>query len=467
MKRNVYIGAAFVALIAMLAVASFVLDRKTVVQAATVQIPRLEVDPMWPKPLPNHWLMGNVIGVSADAHDHIWVIHRGGFAVDGVYEGSLEAKEVYAVPGWNGRKDSAPGSDCCVPAPPVLEFDQEGNLLNHWGGPEDAAKGGFVWPASNHGITADNKGNVWIGGNGAAAAAPAGARGGGRGAAAAPARGATPGAPGAPIDESAAPRGGRGRGGPPMYHDSMIIKFTEAGKFLMQIGHSGQSKGNTDIDNLGLPAKIFVDAKANEIYVADGYGNHRVIVFDADTGKYKRMWGAYGKVPDDMRLGPYQPSEPPAQVFRNPVHCADVSHDDLVYVCDRSNDRMQVFKTDGTFVKEKVFYKNTLGDGSVWDIAFSKDPQQKFIYMADGSNEKVRILDRDSLEELASFGDGGRQPGEFYAVHSIATDSKGNVYTTETYRGQRVQKFVFKGLGPKTKQDEGVLWPKTAKSPLQ
>jgi hypothetical protein len=130
------------------------------------------------------------------------------------------------------------------------------------------------------------------------------------------------------------------------------------------------------------------------------------------------------------------------------------------------NDRMQVFKTDGTFVKEKVYYQNTLGDGSVWDIAFSKDPQQKFIFMSDGANEKIRIIDRESLEVLASFGDGGRQPGEFYAVHSIAIDSKGNLFTTETYRGQRIQKFVYKGMGAKTKDDEGVVWPKSAKSPI-
>ena len=148
------------------------------------------------------------------------------------------------------------------------------------------------------------------------------------------------------------------------------------------------------------------------------------------------------------------------------MHCAELSNDGLLYVCDRVNDRIQVFKPDGTFVKEKILYKNTLGDGSVWDIAFSKDPQQKYIYLADGANEKVHILDRDSLDVLTSFGDGGRQPGEFYAVHSIATDSKGNIFTTETYRGQRMQKFVYHGLGPVTTQDEGILWPKTAKSPI-
>jgi DNA-binding beta-propeller fold protein YncE len=228
----------------------------------------------------------------------------------------------------------------------------------------------------------------------------------------------------------------------------------------MQIGKAGQSKGSNDTANLRLPAKTFVDKEANEVYVADGYGNHRVIVYDADTGKYKRHWGAYGNKPDDANLGRYDPNAPPPKQFRNPVHCADLSNDRLLYVCDRANDRIQVFKADGAFVKEAFLNKNTLGSGSVWDIAFSKDPQQKYIYVADGENDKVRVLLRDTLEILTSFGEGGRQPGEFYGVHSIATDSKGNVFTTETYRGQRVQKFDYKGLAPVTKQDQGVVWPK-------
>ena len=434
MKRNLYIGAAFLVLLGALGVGSIVFGKRAVVQAAAVQAPRFEVEPMWPKPLPNHWILGNTIGVSADAQDNIWIIHRGG---------SLEAKEVYATA-------NPPGASCCLPAPPVLEFDQAGNLLNHWGGngPE------YEWPDSNHGITIDYKGNVWIGGNGRGAQPPAPARvptTGGNGEQAAEGRGQQPPAAG-------------GQQAP--YHDNMILKFTQDGKFLMQIGKPAQSKGSNDVENLKGPAKMFVDPKTNELYVADGYGNHRVIVFDADTGKYKRHWGAYGKKPDDTNLGRYNPNDPPAQQFRNPVHCAELSHDGFLYVCDRPNDRIQVFKPDGTFLKEKILFKNTLGDGSVWDIAFSKDPQQKYIYLADGTNEKVHILDRESLEVLTSFGDGGRQPGEFYAVHSIATDSRGNIFTTETYRGQRVQKFVYKGLGPVTKQDQGVVWPKTAKSPM-
>ena len=418
MPRNLRIGATFVAVLVVLAIGSSVLDKRATVKAAGTMAPKFEVDPMWPKPLPNHWILGNAIGVSVDAQDHIWIVHR---------QQSIERMEAYA-------QQTPPASDCCVAAPPVLEFDEEGNLIGHWGGPGE----GYEWPETNHGITVDYKGNVWIGGNGR------------------PKPGEAAPAPGAPR-----------AGGGGYYNDNMVLKFTQAGKFLMQIGKAGQSKGSNDTENLKGPAKMFVDPKTNELYVADGYGNHRVAVYDAETGKYKRHWGAYGHKPDDTPLGRYNPNDPPAQQFRNPVHCADLSKDDLLYVCDRPNDRLQVFKPDGTFVKEKIFYKNTLGDGSVWDIAFSKDPQQKYIFMADGTNEKVHILDRESLEVLTSFGDGGRQPGEFYAVHSIAIDSKGNLFTTETYRGQRLQKFINKGLAAVTKQDQGVVWPKSAKSPLQ
>jgi DNA-binding beta-propeller fold protein YncE len=184
-------------------------------------------------------------------------------------------------------------------------------------------------------------------------------------------------------------------------------------------------------------------------------------VIDADTGKFKRYWGAYGNKPDDANLGRYNPDAPPAQQFRTPVHCADLSKDGLLYVCDRVNNRVQVFHPDGKFVKEQFIAKRSLSEGSVWDIAFSKDPQQKYLYVADGRNQKVYILLRETMEILTSFGDGGRQPGQFYSVHSIATDSKGNIYTTETYEGRRLQKFVYKGLAPVTKQDQGTVWPTT------
>ena len=411
MKRQWYMGASLLAVAGALGVGSYLLDQRNVVQAAATMAPRFEVDPLWPKPLPNHWLMGQTIGVSVDAQDHVWIIHRAG---------SLEPGELHA---------STKVAQCCAAAPPVLEFDQAGNLIANWGGKGN----GYDWPDSNHGITIDYKGNVWIGGNG---------------------RGTPPARDGqAVLDESQA-------GGVQSFADNQVLKFTQDGKFLMQIGKPKSSKGSNDIANLRLPAKTFVDPKTNELYVADGYGNHRVIVFDAETGKYKRHWGAYGHKPDDADPGKYDPNGPPPQQFRNPVHCAELSNDNLLYVCDRVNDRIQVFHPDGSFVKEVFIEKQTLGAGSAWDIAFSKDPQQKYIYMADGENDRVHIIDRQSLELLTTFGEGGRQPGEFYGVHSIATDSKGNIYTTETYRGQRVQKFTYKGLAPVTAKDQGVVWPK-------
>ncbi len=353
-----------------------------------VEAPRFEVDPTFPKPLPNGWLMGMAIGIAVDAEDHIWIVHR---------PDTLSDAEAAA-------DQNPPTAACCHRAPPVLQFDQEGNLLSAWGGPGE----GYEWPQSNHGIFVDHKGIVWIGGNGA--------------------------------------------------QDAQVLKFTQDGTFVAQYGRSGQSGGSNDTENFGRVAKIFVDPQANEAYLADGYGNKRVAVLDADTGAFKRYWGAYGNKPDDTNPGPYDPDAPPAQQFRTPVHCSDLSVDGLLYVCDRPNNRLQVFLSDGTFVKEQVIAKRTLGDGAVWDVAFSRDPEQKYLYVADGKNERVYIMLRDTLEILSSFGDGGRQPGQFFAVHSIVTDTMGNLFTTETYEGRRLQKFVFKGV-TQVPRDQGVVWP--------
>jgi hypothetical protein len=392
MKRNVVFGAAFLLALITLGVAQHLLEQRAAAQAAaTVQAPRFEVDPFWPKPLPNHWLLGSTIGLGIDEQDHVWIVHRGAATLH-------ERREMGAA------TNPKTAEECCVPAPPVLEFDPAGNLVGHWGGPGN----GYEWPLSNHGITIDYKGNVWIGANDA--------------------------------------------------KDSQVLKFTKGGKFLMQVGRQGQQGGSNDTKNFGGAAKIFVDPKANEAYVADGYRNRRVAVIDADSGAFKRYWGAYGNKPDDTDIGRYNPDAPPAQQFRTPVHCAEVSNDGFVYVCDRPNDRIQVFRRDGTFVKELFIARRTRGDGSVWDIAFSKDAQQKYLYVADGKNEKIYVVDRNTLEILTSFGDGGRQPGQFFGVHSIAVDSKGNIYTTETYEGKRLQKFVYKGIGA-VPRDQGVPWP--------
>jgi DNA-binding beta-propeller fold protein YncE len=362
-----------------------------------VQAPIFEVDPFWPKPLPNHWVMGSTVGLSVDSQDHVWVIHR---------PQTVEAN-------FKGADLTPPIGACCSVAPPVLEFDQAGNLVGHWGGPGQ----GYEWPESNHGITVDSQENVWIGSEGST--------------------------------------------------DTEILKFDRRGKFLLQVGHQGKHNGSNDPENFWRPTKIYEDAAANEVYVADGYNNRRVVVLDRDTGKYKRHWGAYGNKPDDGKVDAYDPAGPPSKQFHT-VHCVAVSKDGFVYVCDRGNDRVQVFRTDGTFVKEAFFDKKTLRSGSVWDMTFSRDPQQTYIYMANGVDEKINILLRSSLEVLTSFGDGGRQPGEFFGVHNLDTDSKGNLYTAETYTGARVQRFLNKGVGPVnkgvapvTKAEQGVPWPQT------
>ena len=400
-SRKLVIGATLALTIVGLGLGQAKLDAAARVRA--VDAPRFEVDPLWPKPLPNHWIVGNVIGVGIDSKDHVFIVHR---------------NDTFDAQKETGAAANPKISECCVPAPPVLEFDPAGNLINAWGGPAP----GHHWPQSNHGISVDNKNNVWIGGNGTC-----------------------------PTGGTADCPAGAG--------DSFILKYTHDGKFLMEIGTPFQKVNSTSMTSFGRVAKISFDYKANEAFVADGYGNHRVAVVDMDNGKIKRFWGAYGKVPSDTNLGPYDPAAPLAQQFRTPVHCAEPSTDGLVYVCDRPNDRIQVFRKSGEFVKEKIIKPQTRGDGSVWDIAFSRDAQQKYIFLADGKNEKVYVMDRQSLEIITEFGDGGRQPGQFFAVHSIATDSKGNIFTTETYEGKRLQRFVYKGMGAVAKT-QGVPWPR-------
>ena len=237
-----------------------------------------------------------------------------------------------------------------------------------------------------------------------------------------------------------------------------MLVFSADGNFVREIGLPGEDVDSNSTEHFNKVAEIAIDPVANEAYIADGYGNKRVAVVDVATGAFKRYWGAYGNRPDDAGIF-YDPDEPLPQQFVGPVHCAEPSNDGLIYVCDRGADRIQVFRPDGTFVKEAQVARNTRGAGSAWDIAFSRDAEQEFIFMADGSNFKVHILDRDSLEKLAEFGDGGRQPGLFYGTHSIASDSKGNIYTTETYEGKRVQKFVFQGLRSLSDHSDGAPWP--------
>ncbi|WP_024577525.1 MULTISPECIES: hypothetical protein [unclassified Afipia] len=343
------------------------------VQAADA--PKFQVDAQWPKPLPNNWIMGQAAGVAVDAQDHIWVLQRPRTLTDDEKAASF----------------NPPRTKCCVPAPPVMEFDQAGNLIKAWGGKGE----GYDWPTNEHGIYIDAKGFVWLAGNGE--------------------------------------------------NDGQILKFTREGKFVMQIGRSGLQTNSSDTTRLGRPANMTVDIAANEVYVADGYYNHRIIVFDSETGAFKRMWGAYGKPPTDERRGAYNPDAPPSQQFANPVHCVRIAKDGLVYVCDRQNDRIQVFRKDGSFVKEMFIEKQTLANGSVWDLEIWNDPAQSFLINADGANNEVRTLKRENGQIVGRFGRNGRMAGDFHWIHNLALDSKGNIYTTEVDTGKRAQKFMLVG----------------------
>jgi hypothetical protein len=403
----------FVVVLAIAASVAGLASTRSSIQAQGKQAPMFEVDPFWPQPLPNHWVTGSTIGLSVDAQDNVWTIHRpntveDNFKAADIMVGDARGRDDEALPGAGPAKTPTaptPIGKCCKVAPPVLVYDQVGSLVKSWGGPGQ----GYDWPDSNHGITVDHHGNVWLAGNGA--------------------------------------------------KDTQILRFDGTGKFQLQIGRHGVHNGSNDVENFWQPTKIWEDVPANEMYVGDGYGNRRVIVLDATTGKYKRHWGAYGNKPSDEPVPAYSPQGPPSKQF-NTVHCAIVSNDGFVYVCDRVNDRIQVFRKDGTFVKETIIDPHTFRSGSVWDMTFSRDPQQTYIYAANGVDQKINILLRSSLEVLTSFGDGGRGPGQFFGVHNLATDSKGNLYATETYTGARVQRFLYKGVGPVTKAEQGVVRPK-------
>jgi hypothetical protein len=320
-----------------------------------------------------------------------WIMGQvGGMAVD-----RQDHIWVLQRPGSNTKDDlgaaqTPPASECCVSAPPVLVFDSEGNLLKSWGGPGQ----GYDWPSSEHSIFVDPAGNVWITGNGA--------------------------------------------------KDRQAIKLTSDGKFILEIGHpSAAPMNNSDTTILGRPAGIDLDEKAHEIYFADGYLNRRVIVFDSETGAFKRMWGAYGKAPSDADLVPYAPGDAPSQLFRNPVHAVHISQDGFVYVCDRINDRIQIFTKDGKFVKEFILRPETLGNGSAYDFAFSRDAAQRYLLVADGENNVIWTLLRSDGSVQGTTGHAGRNAGQFHHVHAIVSDLKGNLYTGEVETGRRVQKFTL------------------------
>jgi len=411
-SRKFMLAAGVAGVLAILATGQAALHQNIIGSAnaqapGAIMVPVFRADGNWPKPLPNGWVIGSTIGLAVDTKDNVWIVHR---------PGTLAQKESYLT-----RHEA----DCCTAAPDVLEFDQKGNLMHHFG-----QVAGHDWPSSNHGVTVDKAGNVWLGANGAAQPGP-------------PAGSAEQFAPRRPATPGATP-GAEGGGEAGRYHDSFILKFSQDGQFLGEIGTPNGSKGSLDTENVRGVAQIRF-LPDGTLVAADGYGNHRVSEWDPVTMKLKRMWGAYGKPPSDDPIPHYNPDSPQ---FGNPVHCAEPSGDGLIYVCDRTNNRIQVFKFDGSYVNQYPIEVDSRGDGSAWEIAFSKDAAQKFMYISDGTNEKIHVWDRASMKELYWFGGGGRQPGQFYAVHSIVTDSKGDIFTTETYEGKRVQKFLYKGLKP-------------------
>ncbi len=348
-------------------------------ESGNTVVPRYQVDTSWPKlPLPNNWALGAIGGIFVDSRDHVWVVQR---------PGTL-------FPWERGAAASPPRSSCCFPAPPVIEFDQDGNVVRAWGGPGD----GYDWPAVEHGISVDHKGNVWIGG-------------------------------------SSTREGSNGE--PP---DGMVLKFTADGKLLMQIGGAGPSKGSLDPSQLSGAADIAVHPATNEAFIADGYGNHRVIVVDADTGAFKRLWGAYGKPPTDKSVQPYDPNGSPAAQFRT-VHCIKVARDGLVYVCDRDNNRIQVFTSAGEFVSEFFYGRETLAPGTVAHLSLWPDAGQSLLAVTDIGNFQVRLVRRKDGVELGNFGHFGNYAGQFNRLHQAVFDSRGNIYSGEA-TGKRIQKWT-------------------------
>jgi hypothetical protein len=359
------------------------------------EIPKFEVVPGWAK-IPNGWVLGQVASAAADEKDHIWILHRPRVVRTGQKTG-----------------------------PPVMEFDADGNYVQGWGGDGP----GYDWPSSEHGIYVDPKGFVWVGGQG---------------------------------------------------NEDQILKFTKAGKFVMQIGKGGHPKTNKDTKNFSKPADVFVYAKTNELFVADGYGNKRIIVFDADTGAFKRMWGAYGKEPQDdvpeaapaaadaggrgrggrganLSRVPAKdlPDSDPQPLQFSTIHGVKVSNDGLVYAADRGGKRVQVFTIDGKYLTQAWVDRwcETAGEGcgngqTVASVAFSGDPGQRFLYVASRSPGRIWVYDRKTMQPLDSFGRLGVAPGEFFVLHHMTTDSKGNLFTSEVQDGRRIQKFAFKGLVP-------------------
>ena len=343
---------------------------------ATGGIPMFQVDASWPKEMPNLWILGSVTSVFVDSNDHVWITHL---------PETLTPEETSAA-------QDPPIGECCLPAPVVIEFDADGNVVQGWGDPSTQDVSEF--PRNAHGLFIDHEDNVWIG----------------------------------------------------TFRHHRVMKFTRSGQLLMTIGEYDNNRGSNDTNFLGGPAGIWVDPEDNEVFIADGYRNRRVVVYDGDTGDYLRHWGAYGEVPDDLySYAQEDPEGSPPRQFST-VHGVVGANDGLIYVADRRGNRIQVFQQNGEFVMEKIIAPETLASGSAFVIALSPDDNQEWLYLADGTNHKVWILHREDLEIVGQFGRGGRQVGQFLRPHGMGIDSHGNLYVGEASTGRRVQKFTVSAV---------------------
>ncbi|MEE4277238.1 MAG: beta-propeller fold lactonase family protein [Halieaceae bacterium] len=356
-------------------------------------IPRFQADAAWPT-VPGGMMFGQVPGLALDADDNVWMLHR---------PNSLTFSDT-------GLAQDPPIAVCCRPAPHILQFSPAGELLAAWGGPDHAPSvdGVNQWPVTVHGLHVAEDGSLWIAGNGDG--------------------------------------------------DHVVLNFTPDGEFRRSFGHRNATGGNYDRTTLGGPADVATNPETGEVLVADGYINKRIIGFD-ENGEFTRFWGAYGASPDDeTREGAFDQSQassnadggadPESRAFGDIVHCVVQGPDDRIYVCDRRNNRLQIFETaeDGsaTLVENVVIAPGTGGTRTVSDVAFS--PDGRFLYVADMMNGQVWILDASTYEQLGALGRNGRYPGQFIWLHSVVVDSEGNLYTSEVGTGRRVQKFVFSGV---------------------
>jgi sugar lactone lactonase YvrE len=374
--RNVRTSHLFTTVL-LCAIALAVLESRVAGQAskpAAAGVPTFKIDPSWPLEMPNKWIMGAVTGVFVDAKQHVWVTHL---------PETLTEEELYA-------EQKPPMGTCCNTAPPVLEFDAQGKLVQGWGqGSKDDTSN---WPRNPHGIFVDHNDFVWIG----------------------------------------------------TYMHHRVMKFTRDGKLVMTIGQYDKNAGSNDTTLLGGPAGIWVDPKTNEVYIADGYRNRRVVVFDGLSGKYLRHWGAYGEKPDDTeKFDPKTMVSGALPKQFSTVHGLTGSKDGKIYVADRRGNRIQVFDHQGKFLAEKVIAPATLSSGSAFVVVLSPDAQEQWLYLADGTNHKVWILRRSDLEVVGEFGRGGRQAGQFLRPHGMSIDAQGNLYVGEASTGRRVQKFAL------------------------